>query len=72
MLTTVSHNKEKCLKVVKHSNSKDPTIIYEYQVHDTKDTMNPLRERFSTKDEADTCIGVNQKKGPEKKSKRSK
>ena len=72
MLTTVSHNKEKGLKVVKHSHSKDPAIIYEYQVHDTKDTMNPLRERFSTKAEADEHIGVNVKKEPEKKSKSSK
>lgn len=72
MLTVVSHNKEKGLKVVKHSHTKDPSIIFEYQVHDTKDTMNPLRERFSTKAEADECIGINLKKEPEKKSKRSK
>jgi hypothetical protein len=72
MLTTVSHNKEKGLKVVKHSHTKDPSMIFGYQVHNTKDTMNPLRERFTTKAEADKCIGVNQKKEPEKKSKRSK
>lgn len=72
MLTVVSHNREKGLKVVKHSHSKDPSIIYEYQVHDAKDTMNPLRGRFSTKTEADECIGVNQKKEPDEKSKRPK
>jgi len=58
--------------VVKHSHSKDPAIIFEYQVHDTKDTMNPLQARFSTKAEADEYIGVNVKKEPEKKSKRPK
>lgn len=72
MLTTVSHNKEKGLKVVKHSNPRGRSTILEYQVHDTKDTMNPLRERFSTKAEADKYIGLNLKKDPEKKSKRPK
>ena len=72
MLTTVSHNKEKGLKVVKHSHSKDPTIVFGYQVHDTKDTMNPLVKTCATKAEADKYIGINLKKDPEKKSKRPK
>ncbi len=72
MLTTVSHNKEKGLKVVKHSHSKDPTIVFGYQVHDTKDTKNPLVQTCTTKAEADECIGIKLKKDPEKKSKRPK
>ena len=73
MLTVVSHNKENNLKVVKRSMySHDFEIIYEYQVHDVQDALNPLRESFSTKAEADEYIGVNLKKAPEKKSKRSK
>ena len=70
MLTVVSHNKESHLKVVKRSNNKDPSIVYDYQVHSTDDKMNPLRERFDTKAEADKYIGVNVRKEPEKKSKK--
>ncbi|KKK86354.1 hypothetical protein LCGC14_2764080 [marine sediment metagenome] len=64
MLTQVSHNKERHLKVVKRSNNNDPTIIYEYQVHDTQDTLNPLRKSFSTKAEADEYAGLTLKKNP--------
>ena len=72
MLTKVSYNKEKGLKVVKHSHHTDPNIIYEYQVHDVEDALNPIRARFPTKTEADEYINVNLKQVAEKKSKRSK
>lgn len=72
MLTVVSHNKENHLKVVKRSNNKDPNVVYDYQVHDATDTMNPLRASYPTKAEADEHIGVNVRKEPEKKSKKSK
>ena len=72
MLTVVSHNKENNLKVVKRSNNNDPNVVYEYQVHDAGDAMNPLRASFPTKVQADEHIGLNRKKASKKKSKRSK
>ncbi len=73
MLTVVSHNKENHRKVVKRSNNQDPNVVYDYQVHDTEDKLNPLRDSFDTKAEADEHIGLNLKKEPEtKKSKSSK
>lgn len=72
MLTVVSHNKKNNLKVVKRSNTNDPNMVYEYQVHDTTDALNPLRAGFSTKVEADEYAGLHLKRASEKKSKRSK
>ena len=72
MLTVVSHNKATHRKVVKRSNNKDPSIVYDYQVHDTEDKLNPLRDSFDTKAEADNHIGLNLKKEAKKKSKKSK
>ncbi len=72
MLTEVSYNKERGMKVIKHSHPKDPNIIYENQLHDVQDALNPVQTRFPTKTEADEYVGVNKKKAPKKKSKRSK
>ncbi len=62
MLTQVSFNKENGLKVFKRSNNNDPNVVYEYQVHDTQDALNPLRASFPTKGEADEYAGLTLKK----------
>lgn len=63
MLTTVNKNKERNLAVIKHhaqirkANGIITERVFEYQVHDLTNKLNPVLSRHATKGEADATIG---------------